>query len=71
MVLDKLCRGLALTLLLVPFLTTVGVADDTAAANRTLIRAGQLLDIHSGKETANQTIVVTGERITEASPQAR
>ncbi len=35
-------------------------ADESAAPARVLIRAGQVLDTHSGKETADQTIVVTG-----------
>jgi len=29
-----------------------------------LLRAGKVLDVHTGKETAGQTIIVTGDRIT-------
>ncbi len=40
------------------------------AGGRTLLRAGQVLDIHSGKETADETIIVTGDRITAIVPTA-
>jgi len=38
------------------------------AATRTLIRAGHVLDVHTGKETPAETIVVTGETITAIAP---
>jgi imidazolonepropionase-like amidohydrolase len=34
------------------------------AAGRTLLRAGHVLDVHTGKEAAAQTIVVEGDKIT-------
>lgn len=37
-------------------------------AQRTLIRAGRIIDIETGKEITDQTIVVTGSRISEISP---
>ena len=40
------------------------------AAPRTLIRAGQVLDVHTGKETPGLTVVVTGETITAIEPTA-
>ena len=40
------------------------------AAGRTLVRAGHLLDVHSGKTLDAQTIVVTGETITSVGPTA-
>jgi imidazolonepropionase-like amidohydrolase len=40
------------------------------AAPRTLLRAGKVLDVHTGKETAAQTIVIDGEKITAISPTA-
>jgi imidazolonepropionase-like amidohydrolase len=49
------CRSLALT-----------IALSTAAAAqqpRTLIRAGHVLNVRTGQEPADQTIVVTGDRI--------
>jgi imidazolonepropionase-like amidohydrolase len=40
------------------------------AAPRTLLRAGKVLDVHTGKETAAQTIVIEGENISAVSPTA-
>ena len=37
---------------------------------RTLVRAGHLLDVHTGKLLDAQTIVVTGDRITAIAPTA-
>jgi imidazolonepropionase-like amidohydrolase len=41
---------------------------EPAAAGRTLIRSGHVLDVRTGREAADQTIVVTGERITAVAP---
>jgi imidazolonepropionase-like amidohydrolase len=40
------------------------------AAPRTLLRAGKVLDVHTGKEAAAQTIVIEGETIAAISPTA-
>jgi imidazolonepropionase-like amidohydrolase len=40
------------------------------SAARTLLRAGHVLDVHTGKETPNETITVEGEKITAISPTA-
>jgi imidazolonepropionase-like amidohydrolase len=40
------------------------------AAPRTLLRAGHVLDVHTGKETPSETIVVEGDKITAISPTA-
>lgn len=53
-------RLLALTILLAP----------TAPAQRTLIRAGHLVNIRTGQEPADQTIVVAGDRIAAISATA-
>ncbi len=42
----------------------------TAFAQRTLIRAGHVLNVHTGEEPADQTIVITGDRITAISATA-
>jgi len=34
------------------------------AAGRTLLRAGHVMDVHTGKEAAGQTVIVEGDRIT-------
>ncbi len=40
------------------------LAQNSAPATRTLVRAGHLLDVRTGKTLDAQTIVVTGDRIT-------
>ncbi len=41
------------------------------APTRTLVRAGYILDVHTGKETPDQTIVVTGDRIAAIAATAQ
>jgi imidazolonepropionase-like amidohydrolase len=55
---------------LVLLATTVAFAQQAykPAATRTLLRAGHVLDVHSGKETPDETIIVEGEKITAISP---
>jgi imidazolonepropionase-like amidohydrolase len=43
-------------------------AQEPSAPARVLIRAGHVLDTHTGKETADQTIIVTGDTITAIAP---
>ena len=40
-------------------------------AQRTLVRAGFVLDVHTGKEAANQTIIVAGDKITAIAPTSQ
>ena len=52
---------------------TLGLAAQPPAATRptrTLVRAGYLLDVHTGRELEAQTIIVTGDRITAIAPTA-
>ena len=53
-----------LALVVVCSLGVCGLGAQSAPAGRTLLRAGKVLDVHTGKETAGQTIIVTGDRIT-------
>ena len=48
-----------------------GLRAQTATPTRTLVRAGKVLDVHTGKEAAGQTIIVTGDRITSIAPTAQ
>jgi imidazolonepropionase-like amidohydrolase len=57
---------LPLSLLLIASLSLV--AQDQAQPRRTLIRAGHIIDVHTGSEAADQTIIVTGEDITAIAP---
>ena len=45
-------------------------SGDAKQPARTLIRAGHLLDVHSGKVLDEQTIVVTGDEIAAVAPSA-
>jgi imidazolonepropionase-like amidohydrolase len=54
-------------LLLSVFATT---AQSQAAPTRTLIRAGHVIDVHTGNEAADQTIVITGDTISAIVPSA-
>ena len=40
----------------------------TPAPMRTLIRAGHVIDVHTGNESADQTIIVTGDSISAIAP---
>jgi imidazolonepropionase-like amidohydrolase len=46
------------------------VLAQAAAPTRTLVRAGHLLDVHTGKILDAQTIVVAGDRIVSIAPTA-
>ena len=49
-----------------------GVAQTpTVPPARTLVRAGHVLNVHTGEEVAGETIVVTGDRITAIQPSAQ
>jgi imidazolonepropionase-like amidohydrolase len=52
------------------FFATAAIAQPTykPAPGRTLLRAGHVLDVHTGKEAAAQTIVIEGDRIVAISP---
>ena len=55
------------------FLVLLQIAVFSAVAQtapRTLLRTGHLLDVKTGAEPADQTIIVTGDRITATAPTA-
>jgi imidazolonepropionase-like amidohydrolase len=60
------CRGAYL----LPILLLIQPQLPAQAQQRVLLRAGHVIDVHSGKETADQTIIVTGEKITAIAPTA-
>ena len=55
-------------LLCLAVLTLCGAS--VQAAQRTIIRAGKLLDVKTGKETSNQAIVIEGDKIVSVGPAA-
>ena len=58
----KLSKSLRDCAYLLPVLICATVS--ALNAQRTLIRAGHVIDVHTGKEAADQTIIVTGDKIT-------
>src|ERR1700733_9892117 len=55
------------------FLASLQIAvlsSDAQQPPRTLLRTGHLLDVKTGAEPADQTIIVTGDRITATAPPA-
>jgi imidazolonepropionase-like amidohydrolase len=70
-----IARGsLLLSLLFVQFAAATLGAEESPAANRILIRAGHVLDVRTGSEAADQTIIVTAGAIlgisaTSATPK--
>jgi imidazolonepropionase-like amidohydrolase len=63
---------LTLPMLLITVAVTTAAAQMAykPAAPRTLLRAGHVLDVHTGKETAAETIVIEGEKIVAIAPTA-
>ena len=56
-------RCIFLSLLSLTLAFTMVVSAQEVASKRTLIRAGHVVDVHTGSEAADQTIVVVGDRI--------
>jgi imidazolonepropionase-like amidohydrolase len=57
------CRSLPLTIALAPALAIALALAASAQEPRILIRAGHVVNVRSGQEPADQTIVVSGDRI--------
>jgi imidazolonepropionase-like amidohydrolase len=55
-----------LTVLLL--LATLGPASAQQSARRTIVRAGKLLDVKSGKLQTNQAVVIEGDKIVSVGP---
>jgi imidazolonepropionase-like amidohydrolase len=63
-------RRIALLAFIAASLSAAAQQTYKPSAARTLLRAGHVLDVHTGKETPDETIVVEGEKITAISPTA-
>src|SRR5271169_1558188 len=59
-----------ITSLVLLLIAALPLSAENASPSRILIRAGHVLDVHTGNELADQTIVVTGDRITAIAPTA-
>jgi imidazolonepropionase-like amidohydrolase len=56
--------------LLLPLLCSTLTIAQQPTPTRTLIRAGHVIDVHTGNEAADQTIIVTGDSISAIAPTA-
>ena len=66
----KPSKSLISSVFLLPLLLLVPLALLAQQSQRTLLRAGHVIDVHTGNEAADQTIIVTGDRITSIAPTA-
>ena len=67
-------RLIAISLLFAQLSLPIAAAEGSTSSERILIRAGHVLDVRSGSEKADQTIIITGELIsgiaaTSATPK--
>jgi imidazolonepropionase-like amidohydrolase len=63
-------RRVRFTSLLLLLISALPLGAQNAGSARILIRAGHVVDVHNGNEAADQTIVITGERITAIAATA-
>ena len=63
-------RMLQITILASSTLVLAAQTPPAAKPTRTLVRAGHLLDVHTGRELDAQTIIVMGDRIAAIAPTA-
>jgi len=58
-------RRILLPLALFGLATATALAQPTyqPATGRTLLRAGRVLDVHTGKETPDESVIITGDKI--------
>jgi imidazolonepropionase-like amidohydrolase len=66
----KLIRSLHNCVCLLPVLWLSTLSLSAQQSQRTLIRAGHVIDVHSGNEAADQTIIVIGDKITAIAATA-
>ncbi len=67
----RLCLPMLLLLAANPFGMAQAVQPTyTASSGRTLLRAGHVLDVHTGQEMPDATVIVQGERILAIAPTA-
>ena len=68
--LESEMKKVYLLLLVLHICAAVGLRAQSApaAASRTLVRAGHVLDVKTGAEPAAMTVIVTGDKITAVAP---
>jgi imidazolonepropionase-like amidohydrolase len=66
----KLIQSLRECAYLLSILLFVTMALSAQQAQRTLLRAGHVIDVHTGNEAADETIIITGDKITAIAATA-
>jgi imidazolonepropionase-like amidohydrolase len=61
-------RRILITSLSLLLICTLPAAAQAPTPSRTLVRAGHVLDVHTGNEAADQTIIIAADRITSVAP---
>jgi imidazolonepropionase-like amidohydrolase len=69
---QQISRGAAVLALVLALLLGIGSTSraQTPAAKRTILRAGHVLNVHTGELKANQAIVIEGEKIAQIAPSS-
>jgi imidazolonepropionase-like amidohydrolase len=69
---QQISRGATVLALVLALLLGIGSTSraQTPAAKRTILRAGRMLNVHTGELKANQAIVIEGEKIALIAPSS-
>jgi imidazolonepropionase-like amidohydrolase len=69
---QQICREATVLALVLALLLGIGGTSraQTPAAKRTILRAGRILNVHTGELKANQAIVIEGEKIAQIAPSS-
>jgi imidazolonepropionase-like amidohydrolase len=69
---QQISRGATVLALVLALLLGIGATSraQTPAAKRTILRAGRILNVHTGELKANQAIVIEGEKIVQIAPSS-
>ncbi len=69
---QQISRGATALALVLALLLGIGSTSraQTPAAKRTILRAGRILNVHTGELKANQAIVIEGEKIARIAPSS-
>jgi len=69
---QQISRGAKVLALVLALLLGIGSTSraQTPAAKKTILRAGRILNVHTGELKANQAIVIEGEKIAQIAPSS-
>src|SRR5882724_9201597 len=66
----RISRGATVLALVLSLLLGSTSRAQTPAAKRTILRAGRILDVHTGELKTNQAIVIEGDKIVQIAPSS-